>query len=337
DVNYVIVNTTYSVAYEATDDHTAVIDLTWAWTSNAAWLNFNATSQILSGTPSENDVGQYWVNISVSDEGGLSTHHNFTITVSTVAPNHAPGLSNSKISPTSGDTDTDFTFTVTYDDEDNDSGNVYIWIDGEQFKMTPDPTDNDYTDGVDYTYQAKFGEGEHRYYFTADDGELDAVPTDSTPTSSTNAGTTPLITETKADKKEAGDENWWIWVLLTFIIMLILVMVAFAMGRRMGAQQARPYAPPPEEAPAEEAAPDEGEEFEEWDEAAEEPDAEEPGAEEDEEWEGEEPGDLEKEAADEEMDEEMEEEDWDDEAKDKDEDIAEDETEAEAEEDWDEE
>lgn len=329
DETYVMVNTTYSVIYEATDDHTELIDLTWTWISNAGWLDFNATSHELSGSPAEIDVGEYWVNISVTDESDLSTYHNFTITVSTVPPNHAPGLSNSKISPTSGDTDTDFTFTVTYNDEDNDSGNVYIWIDGEERKMTPDPSDTDYTDGVDYTYETKLDEGEHDYYFIADDGELDAVTTDTTPTSSTDAETTPSITEAKGDDKEAseGDDNWWIWVLLTFIIMLILVFVAFAIGKRSGAAQAA-YGPPSGDAPL-----TEEEAEEEWEDAEEEK----PEEEWEEDEEGEEPEDLEKEAADEEMDEEIEEEEWDDEAKDEDEDIAEDETEDEAEEDWDEE
>ncbi len=306
DVTYAVVNESYSVIYEATDDHTDLINLTWTWTSNAGWLDFNATSQELSGTPAVNDIGEYWVNISVSDEGGLSTYHNFTITVSTIPPNNEPELSGGQMSPASGDSDTTFTFTVTYTDEDDDPGEVSVWIDGKEHKMTPDPSDTDYTDGVDYTYKTKLGEGEHDYYFIADDGELDAVPTDTTPTSSTDAETTPSITEAKGDDKEAGegDENWWIWVLLTFIVMLILVFVAFAIGKRSGAAQA--YGPPSEEAP-----PAEEESEEDWE-------------------------DEDKDVADEEMDEEMEdEEDWEDEAKDEDEDIDETETEDEAEEEWD--
>lgn len=260
DVTYAVVNESYSVVYDATDDHTSILNLTWTWTSNAGWMDFNTSSRELRGIPAEIDVGQYWVNITVADESGLSTYHNFTITVTTIAPNNEPGLSSGQMSPASGDTDTTFTFTVTYTDEDGDPGNVSVWIDGVEHEMTPDPSDTDYTDGVDYTFKSKLGEGEHDYYFTADDGDLDAVPTDTTPTSSTDAETTPTITEEEADKKEseASPENWWLYVLLVIIIMAILAIVAFVMGKRSGATAAGQY--PPSEAPPDEEVTEEDEE-----------------------------------------------------------------------------
>ena len=309
DVTYTLIEELYLVDYEGTDDRTAPLNLTWGLDTNATWLSINVSSGELRGIPSTNDTGEYGIKIYLYDGEGGSAVSNFTLTVGTVPLNNAPELSSGSMSPASGDTDTRFTFTVTYTDEDGDPGNVSVWIDGVEQEMTPDPSDTDYTDGVDYTYQGKLGEGEHDYYFTAEDGELDAVPTDTTPTSSNDAESTPSITESEGDDKEAGegDENWWIWVLITFIVMLILVFVAFAIGKRQGAAQ--PYGPPTEEAhPAEE------EPEEDWEEDV----------------------DEEKEAADEEMDEDMEdEEDWEDEAED--EDLAEDETEDEAEDDWDDE
>jgi hypothetical protein len=264
DVTYGVVNETYSVVYSATDDHTSLLNLTWSWTSNAGWLDFNVTSRELSGIPAEIDVGNYWVNISVSDESGLSAYHNFTITVSTIAPNREPELSDGQMSPASGDTDTTFTFTVTYTDEDDDPGNVSVWIDGVEHEMTPDPSDTDYSDGVDYTLKTKLDEGEHDYYFTADDGDLDAVPSDTTPTSSTDAESTPAITEeeTKEKESEAAPENWWLFVLLVIIIMAILAIVAFMMGKRSGATAGGQY--PPRETSPEEEAPDGEDEEEDW-------------------------------------------------------------------------
>jgi hypothetical protein len=323
DVTYTLIEEQYLVDYEGTDDRTDPLNLTWDLETNATWLSINASSGELRGIPSTNDSGEYGVKIYVYDGEGGSAVSNFTLTVGTVPLNNAPELSAGRMSPASGDTDTTFYFTVTYTDEDSYAGNVSIWIDGVEHKMKPDPADTDDTDGVNYIFQTKLGEGEHDYYFTGDDGELDAVSTDITPTTSTDAESTPSVTESKGDDKEAGegDENWWIWVLLTFIIMLILVFVAFAIGKRQGAGQA--YGHPSEEAPPAE------EPEEEWEDGEEE---------EEEEWEE---ADEDEDAADEEMDEEMEdEEDWDDEdeTEDEDEDIDEEETEDESkdesEDDW---
>ncbi len=225
DVTTATVDILYSETYDATDDRTAIADLEWSMDTNATWLSFDAPTRFLSGTPSVVDVGQYWVYISVEDgEGGL-TSTNFTITVPRPfippPPNNKPKITNGKMTPVNGDTDTDFTFSVTYTDEDDDTGDVWVWIDGVRYKMTPDPGDNDYTDGVEYTFKLKLSEGSHSYYFTADDGTDDAESTDTTPTNAADAKSTPEITE--PTEKEAGVEDWVLYFIIIIIVIILIV------------------------------------------------------------------------------------------------------------------
>jgi parallel beta-helix repeat protein len=56
----------YSVTYIATDVDTSSEFLNWSFKSNATWLTFS-NQNVLEGTPRNDDVGTYWVNISVSD------------------------------------------------------------------------------------------------------------------------------------------------------------------------------------------------------------------------------------------------------------------------------
>ncbi len=74
-------DTLYSVTYSATDPDPTGDSLTWSMDSNAGWLGFDAGTRVLSGTPLNNDVGSYWVEIQVSDGLGGQTVENFTLTV----------------------------------------------------------------------------------------------------------------------------------------------------------------------------------------------------------------------------------------------------------------
>jgi hypothetical protein len=197
DVTTADVGILYSVTYEATDDRTGADDLVWTWASNAGWLQFNTTTNELFGTPTVADAGGYWVNMSVIDDKGELNFHNFTLEVRLT--NALPILTNGRITPSSGNTKTEFTFSVTYTDADNDPGDVWVWIDGIQYEMTPDPDDTDFTDGIEYTYKTRLDKGEHNYYFTAGDGSDDAVSGDTTPVDSANAMSIPEVTEEKED------------------------------------------------------------------------------------------------------------------------------------------
>ena len=80
DKNTTLEDQPYNVTYTATD-----IDkgdsITWTYSSNASWLSLDATVGRLSGTPTNDDVGRFWVNVTATDNGGLSDFHNFTLEV----------------------------------------------------------------------------------------------------------------------------------------------------------------------------------------------------------------------------------------------------------------
>ncbi|MCK5560900.1 MAG: FG-GAP repeat protein, partial [Thermoplasmata archaeon] len=56
----------------------------WAHESNASWLNWEASIHTIWGTPTNDDVGQYWVRINISYKNEFFDEHNFTLTVENV-------------------------------------------------------------------------------------------------------------------------------------------------------------------------------------------------------------------------------------------------------------
>jgi hypothetical protein len=72
----------YEINYEFTDIDIANVGQLchWEFETNANWLNFNIETGILSGTPGNDDVGQYWVYIVVNDTMDV-VFTNFTLTV----------------------------------------------------------------------------------------------------------------------------------------------------------------------------------------------------------------------------------------------------------------
>lgn len=88
-------------------------------------------------------------------------------------PANPPGLD-----PNNGQASTQFTYTVVYTDTDRFAGvagnppdYVHVFIDGVVKNMTKvDANDNDYTDGVIYSFTTALTKGTHTYYFDASDG-----------------------------------------------------------------------------------------------------------------------------------------------------------------------
>jgi|GEM_PF-1722237 len=80
DVLTVLEDVQYSVNYSA-KDRDATDLLKWSMATNASWLRFNATGPRLYGRPQNEDVGSYWVNVTVTDGSMASDFHNFTLTV----------------------------------------------------------------------------------------------------------------------------------------------------------------------------------------------------------------------------------------------------------------
>jgi hypothetical protein len=217
----------YSVDYDATDDHTQLINLTWSVTTNASWLTIDTSMGVLSGTPGSGDVGTFNVNVSVSDgEGGLA-FTNFVVAVNkpvTPPENNKPKLSNGKMSPSEGDSETEFTFSVHYADSDDDAPEtIQVVIDGKPYAMKL--VSGDAGDGV-YEYKTKLVEGDHSYYFTASDGTDTAEPGDTTPTTSDTAKTTPEI-----EKKAAADDTM-MYIAILIVIIIIILLLGLAMRRK---------------------------------------------------------------------------------------------------------
>jgi hypothetical protein len=82
----------YSVDYDHTDiDGDSVI---WSVTTDvtATWLSINQNSGVLSGTPTNADVGSYLVNITANDRNGGYDYAEFTLVVSNT--NDAPSVPN---------------------------------------------------------------------------------------------------------------------------------------------------------------------------------------------------------------------------------------------------
>lgn len=79
----------YSVQYSLVQINGPPTMVVWNLTTNATWLNMDSYG-FLYGTPENGDVGQSWVNVSVSAEPGNFDFSNFTLTVLNV--NDAPTI-----------------------------------------------------------------------------------------------------------------------------------------------------------------------------------------------------------------------------------------------------
>jgi hypothetical protein len=90
----------YAVNYSAKDIDPGPQTLTWSYDSNAGnWLAMNLMTGWLNGTPSESNIGAYWVNVSVNDGNGGMDYHNFTLTVN-LPPNQPPVINISVVNTT---------------------------------------------------------------------------------------------------------------------------------------------------------------------------------------------------------------------------------------------
>jgi hypothetical protein len=120
DVLTVLEDETYSVEYMAEDidmgDH-----LNWSFETNATWLRVTDSPPGLTGTPLNDNVGWYWVNVTVTDIAGTSDFHNFTLTVVNV--NDPPAIVTEDV----GTAMEDETYSVDYEATDSDVGDILAW------------------------------------------------------------------------------------------------------------------------------------------------------------------------------------------------------------------
>ena len=96
--------------------------LTWQFNTSAGWLELNDTMIKLEGTPTNEDVGTFWANISVSDGNGGLDHINFTLTVENT--NDPPVIT--FISQTIATEDTHYSLDLTVADIDP-TNDIFTW------------------------------------------------------------------------------------------------------------------------------------------------------------------------------------------------------------------
>jgi predicted transcriptional regulator len=106
----------YEISYEFEDIDISNVDQIchWEFDTNAIWLNFNLKTGKLSGTPRNDDVGQYWVYIAVNDTMDI-VFTNFTLTVIDI--NDSPLIVTSNVEVTNEDE----LYEVDYEATDIDS------------------------------------------------------------------------------------------------------------------------------------------------------------------------------------------------------------------------
>jgi DNA-binding protein len=105
--------TAYSYSFAATDVDVGDT-LTRSVVIKPAWLNFNAGTGLLSGTPANSDVGVHPVTLRVTDTAGLFADQSFNITVANA--NDTPVISGTPA--TSVNEDSLYSFTPTATDAD---------------------------------------------------------------------------------------------------------------------------------------------------------------------------------------------------------------------------
>ncbi|UCG68034.1 MAG: hypothetical protein JSV09_09340 [Thermoplasmata archaeon] len=98
-----------------------------------------------------------------------------------MAENTPPTLTGGTVTPRRSYPNIDYLYTVTYTDLDNDApSSVKVSIDEEFYEMKEvDPSDQNYSDGKDYSFKKVMGEGSYAIYYSANDGNGSTVNSDS--------------------------------------------------------------------------------------------------------------------------------------------------------------
>ncbi len=105
----------YSYTFAANDEESGD-SVTLSALTKPSWLNFNAETGVLSGTPTNSNVGNHSVTLRATDSNNVSTDQSFTIAVSNV--NDAPTITSSAVTSVNEDSGYSYEFTAS----DVDSG-----------------------------------------------------------------------------------------------------------------------------------------------------------------------------------------------------------------------
>ncbi|MBB1391433.1 putative Ig domain-containing protein [Shewanella sp. SG44-6] len=103
----------YQYTFVVTDDDSGDV-LTFYAVVKPDWLNFNTATAVLSGTPTNADVGSHIVSLKVTDSAGLSAEQSFSISVNNI--NDAPEITS--IAVISATQDQIYNYTLVASDAD---------------------------------------------------------------------------------------------------------------------------------------------------------------------------------------------------------------------------
>jgi hypothetical protein len=149
----------FSVDYDATDEDPTEDELVWRLESAAPWLHIDEATGVLSGTPTNDDVGSYQVTLRVLDGRGGVDKTTFMLTVENT--NDAPVISTTPVD----EVDEDGMYTLFLEATDEDpTRDTFTWslvTDAEWLEL-----DGNRLHGVPTNDDV----GEHVVNITVDDG-----------------------------------------------------------------------------------------------------------------------------------------------------------------------
>ncbi len=122
----------YRIDYEATDPDVGDV-LTWSLETDAGWLDIDEGTGVLSGTPTNDDLGSYFVNVTVSDGEGGSASHEFKLEV--IEVNDPPEIVTDL--PPMIEVLEDETFLLTLTGEDEEGDDLTWSDDSDLFDIIP--------------------------------------------------------------------------------------------------------------------------------------------------------------------------------------------------------
>jgi len=157
--------------------------LTMEGTTVPGWLTFTASTGVLAGTPTNSDVGDNSVVLTVTDSAGDSVTDSFTITVDNT--NDAPTISSTAVITV--DEDSAYTYTTTASDVDAE--------DTVTLSCTTFPSWMSCTDGALTGTPTNDDVGPHSVVITATDA-AGATATDTFTVTVDNTNDAPAITST---------------------------------------------------------------------------------------------------------------------------------------------
>jgi len=192
--------------YNCTDDNQGFI--TWVFDTNASWLKMNQSNGQLYGTPSNNDVGVFSINITVYDGNGGWDRTNFKLKV--INKNDPPVINSTPVLEiTLG---SNYTYDVNATDVDRGDILNYSLVKG------PPGMRINSTTGIIIWTPLKNQTGKHEILVEASDFE------------SNDTQTFTIEVTSKEVKKIGLDRSGWLMVLL-IVILLITALIFLGGGR----------------------------------------------------------------------------------------------------------